>query len=237
MPPVRPRTFLIDLIECNRTGGRSRSVNRKFHGKGNRMSGLKRIFRNWLPAAVAITGLCGLGYLLAQQALRQSANDPQIQIAEDAAVALEAGDPLSSFLPAETVAVERSLAPFIAVFSDAGDATASSGLLHGELPVLPAGIFDYVRAHGEDRVTWQPEPGLRIAAVVVRFGGTEPGFVLAGRSLREVEAREDNILLLTVVAGIVLLPASLAAAVFGELILGNAMKIHEEKPKEREAIK
>jgi hypothetical protein len=195
------------------------------------MARWKRIVRNWLPQAVVVTGLCGLGYLLVQQNLRQSANDPQIQIAEDAAAALAAGDPLSSFLPAETVAVESSLAPFVVVFSDAGEATASTGLLHGETPALPAGVFDYVRSHGEDRVTWQPEPGVRIAAVIVRYGGEEPGFVLAGRSLREVEAREDNILLLASAAGIVLLVAAAAAAAFGEFILGESTKQHEEEPK------
>ncbi len=32
-------------------------------------------------------------------------------------------------------------------------------------------------------------PGVRNAVVVVRYGGEHPGFVLAGRSLREVEQR------------------------------------------------
>jgi hypothetical protein len=34
---------------------------------------------------------------------------------------------------------------------------------------------------------------VRIAAVVERVGGSHPGFVLAGRNMREVELREDQV--------------------------------------------
>ena len=50
------------------------------------------------------------------------------------------------------------------------------------------------RQHGEERLSWQPRRGVRIAAVVQRVGGAHPGFVLAGRSLREVEDREEQVL-------------------------------------------
>jgi hypothetical protein len=46
---------------------------------------------------------------------------------------------------------------------------------------------------GENRVTWQPEPGVRIAAVVASYSGTQSGFVMAGRSLRETERRVDQL--------------------------------------------
>jgi hypothetical protein len=81
--------------------------------------------------------------------------------------------------------------------------------------------LDYVRTHGQDRVTWQPEPGVRIAAVVVRYQGAQPGFVLAGRSLREVEVREDNAELIAGVAWIFTLAATLVACALGEWILGS----------------
>jgi hypothetical protein len=66
-------------------------------------------------------------------------------------------------------------------------------MLDGAVPKPPAGVFDYTRVHGDDRVTWQPRPGVRIAAIVVHYGGAQPGFVLAGRSLRESERRTDQI--------------------------------------------
>jgi hypothetical protein len=189
------------------------------------MDKIKKILRQWLPLAVIVTAACGLVYLAVQQELRQTANDPQIQIAEDAAAALENGAAVESIVPAEKVAIERSLAPFVMVFTDRGEVAGSSALLHGQTPQLPAGVLEYVRSHGEDRVTWQPEAGARIAAVVVRYTGSPPGFILAGRSLREVEAREDNALLAAGAAWIVTLGVSLAAVIFGELILAGKRKI------------
>jgi hypothetical protein len=43
----------------------------------------------------------------------------------------------------------------------------------------PPGVFASVSANGEDRVTWQPAPGVRSWIVVDAFRG---GFVIAGRS-------------------------------------------------------
>ena len=86
-----------------------------------------------------------------------------------------------------------------------GKVVASDALLNGSTPELPAGVLDDVRKNGEDRFTWQPEPGVRIAAVVAPLPGTSEGFVLAGRSLREVELREDNIEALTLIALAVIL--------------------------------
>ena len=48
------------------------------------MRSIKSILVVWLAIAAATTVVCGLVYLSVQQVMRQSANDPQIQIAEDA---------------------------------------------------------------------------------------------------------------------------------------------------------
>ena len=151
---------------------------------------LKDIFRQWLPIAAVTTVLCGLVYVAVQQVLRHSANDPQIQMAEDAAGALASGATVETVLPPAKVEIAQSLAPFLAVFNTAGEPLASSGFLHGKPLHLPPGVLKYVREHGEERVTWQPERGVRMASVVVNFEGPKPGYVLAGRSLREVEKRE-----------------------------------------------
>jgi hypothetical protein len=84
------------------------------------MPRVKRILRRWLPMAFVITALCGLAYLVAQQVLRQDANDPQIQMAEDAAAALAHGGAVESVLPAAQVDLAQSLAPFVIVFDDTG---------------------------------------------------------------------------------------------------------------------
>jgi hypothetical protein len=178
-----------------------------------------KILRAWLPIAVVTAAFCGLAYLTVQQSLRQGANDPQIQMAEDAAAALAQGRSAEALVPLSTVDIARSLAPFMIVYDDAGNVLASSAVLHGVTPDIPAGVLDYARANGEDRVTWQPEAGVRLAAVVVRFEGTRSGFVLAARNMREVEKREAQTEQIAGLAMLVTLAASLAAIAFGEFFL------------------
>jgi hypothetical protein len=179
------------------------------------------ILRHWLPIATAVTGLCGLVYLAVQQELRQSANDPQIQLAQDAADALARGGAADGVVPRSEIDVARSLAPFMIAYDDQGEAVASSGILHGQIPSLPAGVLDYVRENSEDRVTWQPEAGVRIAAVIVRFEGAESGFVLAGRSLREIEKRETQVELEAGLALAATLAATLVVVGLFDLFLSD----------------
>ena len=157
------------------------------------MLSTKRI-TNWLvlfvTIAIIVTALCGLVYVAVQQNFRQSANDPQIQMAEDAARELSQDAPPESVLPQHSIDISQSLAPFVVVYNATGQPIASSALLDGDIPTPPAGIFDYASRWGEDRVTWQPRPDVRIAAVVAPYNS---GFVLAGRSLREVEKREHKL--------------------------------------------
>ncbi len=185
------------------------------------MQTIKNILKTLIPLAVVITLLSGLLYGTLQQVLRINANDPQIQMAEDAATSLTNGKPIDSVVPGPQVDIATSLAPYIIVFDNSGKAIASSGLLHNQLPSLPSGVFDYVRQNGEDRITWQPEPGVRSATVVTRFGGTQPGFVMAGRSLREVENRIDQFGLLIGLGWLGTLLVTLIAVCLSELIMAS----------------
>jgi hypothetical protein len=133
------------------------------------------------------TFIAGTGYFISQQVLRMSANDPQIQLAEDAAERLAAGENASRVVPDRPIDMANSLAPFVIVYDDSGHPVASSARLDGSVPTPPQGVFDFVRANREERVTWQPHPGVRIASVVTRASN---GFVVAGRNMREVEVRE-----------------------------------------------
>jgi len=137
------------------------------------------------------TFIAGTGYLISQQVLRMSANDPQIQLAEDGAQHLNAGEDALRIVPERQVDMSTSLAPFVIVYDDAGRPIASSARLDGTSPSPPKGVFDFVRANREERVTWQPRPGVRIAAVAIR---STNGFVVAGRNMREVEDRETLVL-------------------------------------------
>jgi TRAP-type uncharacterized transport system fused permease subunit len=172
---------------------------------------VKTILKFWLVIAITITGLVGLCYTVVQQDIRLSANDPQIQMAEDAAARLADGQPLQSVVPAQKVDIATSLVPYMIVFDATGKTLASSALLDGQTPTIPPGITDYVRQNGEDRLTWQPEPGVRSAIVVTQFQGPTSGFVVVGRSLREVELLEDHILQLLMLGWVGMLFATFLA--------------------------
>jgi hypothetical protein len=188
------------------------------------MNTLRDILRHWLPLAAVTTACCALVYLAVQQALRHSGNDPQIQMAEDTARALSAGGLPASVLPSNQIDMAQSLAPVMVVFDARGEPLASSGLLHGRMPHLPPGVFDYVRLNGEDRVTWQPEIGVRMASVVVGYTGTNPGFVMAARSLREVEKREAQLGYQAGVAWVGITTMSLVLIALGEVLLSAERK-------------
>jgi hypothetical protein len=166
------------------------------------MSTWKTMLRIWLPLMVAIMLLSGLSYVIAQQLLRQSANDPQIQIAEDAAADLESGAAPAQVVGSRTVEMSESLAPYLIVYDAGGKVLASSARLHDAQPLIPQGVLDAARSRGQNRVTWQPETNVRSATVIGAYGGPDGGTVLAGRSLREVEVREDNVFQLAFAGGL-----------------------------------
>jgi hypothetical protein len=174
-----------------------------------------KIFKKWLPLAITTAGLCALVYLTVQQSLRMGANDPQIQLAEDAASNLNAGAGMDSVVPSAKVEIANSLAPFLVVFDDSGKVLASSATLHGALPAFPVGVLYYARQNGQNRVTWQPEVGVRMATVVVPYNS---GFVMAGRSLLEIEKRESQVESLSGLAMLGIWAVTLIVIILGELL-------------------
>ena len=183
------------------------------------VSYLRSLLRHFLPLAVSITLIYGAVYIIVQQNYRISANDPQIQLAEDAAAALDQGQSTQAIIPSTQVDIASSLSPYVVVFDDTGKAVASSGILHGQFPSMPNGVFDATREIGEDRLTWQPEPGVRSATVIVHYHGAHTGFVMAGRSLREVENRIDMLGMMTGVAWVGTVLITFIVMVFVELLL------------------
>jgi hypothetical protein len=86
-----------------------------------------------------------------------------------------------------------SPAAFVMVFDRRHHVLVSSGRLNGRTPVLPGGVLAWAARHGEDRITWEPQPGLREAAVIVPYGQPRRGFVLAAQSLQTVSARQRTL--------------------------------------------
>ena len=137
-----------------------------------------------------ISCLLGTVYVAVQQDMRIGSNDPQIQMAEDLANSLKKGQKVT--LPANTIDIAQSLSPFVMIFDSNGKVVSTSGFLHNTFPVVPPSVFTSTMNSGEERFTWQPEIGVRIAAVVTKYSS---GFILAGRNIREIEKREDQLYL------------------------------------------
>jgi hypothetical protein len=181
------------------------------------------VLKSWLALAVGITLVCGMLYAVVQQVYRQNADDPQIQMSEDAATALAQGAQPQSLVAANPVDMATSLAPYIIVFDNAGKPIASSVLLDNAIPIPPAGVFDYTRSHKSDWISWQPRPGVRSAAIINYFSGAQSGFVLAGRSLREVENRETRLSTGILIGWIFTLACTLIAAISTEWLYAWAV--------------
>lgn len=166
----------------------------------------------WVTVLLLITGGALLVEVAVQQNYRGSANDPQIELARDLAVAIKNQSAQCNNL-GQTVDITQTLTPFYAVFTHNGQLRSSVNNLApcfvgqiGTLPLgqladqplrLPSGVFNYAAAHGEDHFTWQPRPGLRFAGVLVHYqravaSGID-GYVFVARSLKEVEIRERQL--------------------------------------------
>lgn len=193
----------------------------------------KRLITTWLPIVLAGTVILWAGYLVNQQTNRMAANDPQIAIVSDAAEALLHNITIKDFVGTHTIDMGRSLDVFVMVYDEKGALLASSGLLDGRVPVIPAGVLDYARTHDDNRVTWQPASGVRIAAVAKYYSTgqasstaatvAKSGFVVAGRNIGEIENRQSQLLLITLVAWVAML-------VLPFLVLGFDILIERNPP-------
>jgi hypothetical protein len=186
------------------------------------MNRFKNVLKAWLPFAVTISAFCFLVYAAVQQSYRQSADDPQVQMANDAADALAEGHSAEALVPAIKVSMEKSLAPFLIIYDSNGHELASSALLDGQTPALPNGVLDSTKQLGENRISWQPRAGVRIATVIVSY---KDGFVLAGRNMREVEQREAQVSMFASMTWILATLGTLAVIIFGELFLTDKMSL------------
>lgn len=160
-----------------------------------------KTLKAWAPFAVMIVIFSFLVYAAVQQNYRTTSDDPQVQIAEDVAAAIQQGTPPDSIAPTTgTTDIRASLSPFILVYDSTGKQIGSSAILDGKNPTFPSSVFDQVKAHGEDRLTWQPENGVREAVVVTQYTGTASGYIVVGRNLRETEKRENMLLVMCALA-------------------------------------
>lgn len=134
-------------------------------------------------------------YVVGQQIRRRGANQPQITMVETAIEKLVLGAEITSVIPTKTIDMAMSLEPFMIIFNENGEVATASVKLDGKTPTIPKGVLDYAKSKGINKITWQPKMGVRNAIVIKPY---PHGWILAGRSLAEVEAEESKWLKISV---------------------------------------
>ena len=157
-----------------------------------------------------MTILFGTIAVVAQQLQRANAYDPQIQIAEDAAIALN-NEVSPQGLVGVKVDLQKSLAPFIIIYDKLGVPVAGNGFIGKEIPVIPFGVLNASKNKSYHTVTWQPQSDVRLASVTVKANNF---YVVTGKSLRETEKRESQIMLVVAVGWIFSVAGILIATYF-----------------------
>jgi hypothetical protein len=157
-----------------------------------------------MPLTLALVVVIGFVYAALQQSYRQNANDPQIGLAGDIAAQMSAGSLPEDAVDTRSIKIDprKSLATFGIIVTSAGNVTASSMEMDGATPLPPKGVLTAATLDHQNRITWQPERGARIALVVQAYRHDQnTGYVLVGRSLKEVETREDMLFWMAAVTG------------------------------------
>lgn len=148
------------------------------------MSGMRR-YVPLITAAAVITILFGTMYGMVQQTIRLSAYDAPHQ-AIDAYVANR--DASESNFTRINLAADSNV--FVIAYGSDGRPIGGDGYLNGKLGVVPIGVLQHAHAGHENTVTWQPQPGVRLAVVVAKDGNS---YILAGQSLKSYEDRIGQI--------------------------------------------
>jgi len=176
-------------------------------------------------AAAIVTVILLLIYASVQQGYRSVANDPQIQIARDLSNNISRGKP--AVFQNDSVDLSTSLGVFTEVFDKNGKPLQSTGFLNGIFPKPPAGVFEFTNANNEDAITWQPQANVRMAMVFEKVAAPGEGFVAAGRSLKETEVRESNLLRMIEIAWFVCILMLAVHLSIQSFILKRAAKTHQ----------
>jgi len=144
--------------------------------------------------AFAITLTFAFIYVAVQQQYRNAANDPQIQLAEDVAEAMNAGAKAEEIVPQAQIDPSKSLSPYILIYDKDNKALGSDVVVNGKPPTVSEGILNAARDAGSSMVTWEPEAGVRNAIVSVK---TDAGdIVVVGRSLRSTDLRIQQLMIM-----------------------------------------
>jgi hypothetical protein len=168
----------------------------------------------FLSQLVVISLICAMLYLTVQQCYRMGANDPQLQISSNICDRLSRGQPAGNLFNGDSLDIARTQSTFGVLFDPSGQPIQSTGLLNGKMPHLPSGVFAFTKDKGEDRISWQPERGVRIAMVIQQVSAPGIGFVGIGRSLKDVEERIQNLGWMVLICWLISIGVVIVNAIF-----------------------
>jgi hypothetical protein len=177
----------------------------------------KLFFTIWIVFNLSISFMCAVVYVAAQQVLRMGADEPVVRLAIDTVWKMENGETAEEAVGSDIVDISVSLSPFVMVFDANKTLIAASGRMNGALLLYPKGVLGYVDKHGEDRISWLGINGVRYNSVALKAG---IGYVVAARSLREVETLIGLIGTLILLAWALYIVVSIPAYYFIKKYLG-----------------
>ncbi|HEY3783134.1 MAG TPA: hypothetical protein VGL56_18810 [Fimbriimonadaceae bacterium] len=148
--------------------------------------------------------------ILWQQTLRRGADQPQGMIVDTMASQMARGAPLR--ISNASAEMNSTVRPFLIFYGNDGKPKWSTVFLNRKIPTPPTGIFDNLSRDGSEKFTWQPQPGIRVAAVARSVKG---GFLVAGRSLQFTEVREAQARVIVVSLWLVLMATLIGFAASG----------------------
>lgn len=155
-------------------------------------------FRAWLALAGSISIVMVTAYTMVQQSTRLTANDLPLSTAQSIKNSLDHGSTPTDVVPSAKVDLRADTNVFTTIIDNSYHVLASSAQLDNKNPLPPTGVFEYSKAHGIDKVTFQPDAGVRLAIVVMPYGQGPDGYIMAGQSLKPAEDRVStyNVLLI-----------------------------------------
>lgn len=188
------------------------------------MNNFSQILKSWSPLGLTITLIFLVIYLVMTQSYRHNSYDPQIQVVNDYVNNLEDGKKIDPAKITSKVNIKTSLSSFVMFFDKDQKTLASTAKIGGATPTLPKELLQDAKKKGEVRVIWEPEKGIKTATVVRYYQAKDnSGYVVTGRSLKEVENRISNLNYLITIGFIVTIILSFLAVY---LVQNNSIKLN-----------
>lgn len=146
--------------------------------------------RLWLAIVGTVTLVMGTTYTLVQQSARLSADDLPLATAQTVKHELEGGAAPADVVPTIKTDLRTDSTIFVTITDANQHVLASNANLDGQSSLPPVGTFDFTKAHGTDRFSWEPTGGVRLATRMLTYG-KDGNYIITGQSLSQAERRID----------------------------------------------